>query len=97
MALTPDPQMVDAFKAKADWKTWLKRYAERVENESDLWQTEGGEADVDRMREESMRRANPRFVLRQWVLEEVIKKVETDAKSGRKVLRKVLQVRPRIL
>jgi uncharacterized protein YdiU (UPF0061 family) len=90
MTLTPDPQLVDAFKAKADWKKWLKRYAERVENEVDLWRTEGD--DVDKLREEAMRGANPRFVLRQWVLEEVIKKVESDAKSGRKVLQKVMQV-----
>lgn len=43
-------------------------------------------------REKAARDANPRFVLRQWVLEEVIRKVEEDAVSGRRVLRKVLQV-----
>lgn len=91
MALTPDPQMVDAFKAKADWKRWLERYSERVEGEKGLWD-DGGE-NVGMQRETAMRGANPRFVLRQWVLEEVIRKVEKDAKSGRRVLRKVLQVR----
>jgi len=35
---------------------------------------------------------NPRFVLRQWVLEEVIKKVEKDPDSGKKILGKVLQM-----
>lgn len=93
MALTPDPQMIDGFKAKADWKRWLERYAERVEGERELWAGKEGNVDVDQAREKAMRAANPRFVLRQWVLEEVIKKVEADAKSGRRVLRKVLQVR----
>ena len=39
-----------------------------------------------------MRAANPRFVLKQWVLEEVIRKVESDPGTGKRVLAKVLQV-----
>lgn len=93
MALTPDPQMVDAFKAKADWKAWLGRYVERIESERALWDSaEGATVDADAQREQAMRSANPRFVLRQWVLEEVIKRVEEDPKRGRRVLGKVLQV-----
>jgi uncharacterized protein YdiU (UPF0061 family) len=42
-----------------------------------------------------MNGVNPRFVLRQWVLEEVIAKVEEDAVSGRRILAKVLKVRLR--
>ena len=91
MALTPEPQMVDAHKAKADWKKWLGTYSERIESEKGLWDGDKDE-DVWSQREKAMRGANPRFVLRQWVLEEVIKKVEEDAKSGRRVLAKVLQV-----
>ena len=40
-----------------------------------------------------MKSVNPRFVLRQWLLEEVIKKVEEDSKTGKQVLAKVFQVR----
>lgn len=83
--------MVDAHKAKADWKKWLGTYSERIESEKGLWDGDKDE-DVWSQREKAMRGANPRFVLRQWVLEEVIKKVEEDAKSGRRVLAKVLQV-----
>ncbi|KAI0087284.1 hypothetical protein BDY19DRAFT_986070 [Irpex rosettiformis] len=89
MALTPEPQMVDTFKAKIDWKKWLEKYSERIESEKGLWDAD---EDVDLQRERAMRDANPRFVLRQWVLEEVIKKVEQDTKSGRRVLGKVLQM-----
>ena len=53
-----------------------------------LW---GGEPDEER--ERAMRSVNPRFVLRQWVLEEVIKSVEGDVGEGRRVLGKVMQVR----
>lgn len=89
LELTPEPQMMDTFKAKADWKAWLKTYAARIESERSEWE---GEGDVDVARERASRAANPRFVLRQWVLEEVIKKVEEDMDSGKRVLAKVLQV-----
>ncbi|KAI6018084.1 hypothetical protein BKA83DRAFT_4318207 [Pisolithus microcarpus] len=36
--------------------------------------------------------SNPRFVLRQWLLEEVIKKVEDDPATGKHVLGKVMQM-----
>ncbi|KAG6852250.1 hypothetical protein C0991_001571, partial [Blastosporella zonata] len=48
------------------------------------------EKKIDEDREAAMRSVNPRFVLRQWVLEEVIQRVERDAEAGRKVLGKVL-------
>ena len=50
---------------------------------------------LDAARERAARAANPRFVLRQWVLEEVIKKVEEDMDNGKRILAKVLQVRRR--
>jgi len=40
----------------------------------------------------TMLNVNPRFVLRQWVLEEVIKRVSDDAESGRRVLAKILHM-----
>ncbi|GJE96581.1 UPF0061-domain-containing protein [Phanerochaete sordida] len=87
--LTPEPQMVDMQKAAVDITAWLKTYAARIEDERAEWEAEG---DVDAARESAMRAANPRFVLRQWVLEEVIKKVEDDHDSGKRILAKVLQM-----
>ena len=90
LALTLEPQMVDTTSATAAWKSWLRTYAERIESEKGEW---AGESDVDAARERAARAANPRFVLRQWVLEEVIKKVEGDMDNGKRILAKVLQVR----
>ena len=54
-----------------------------------------GEEGIDWLaaREESMKSVNPRFVLRQWVLQEVIDVCqEGDLQRSRAVLGKVLQV-----
>jgi serine/tyrosine/threonine adenylyltransferase len=90
LSLSPEAQSIDHAKATQDWMAWLEKYAERVLSERDQWAA--GE-DWDAEREAAAKAANPRFVLRQWVLEEVIRKVEEDAESGKKVLAKVLQVR----
>ncbi len=87
LELTSEPERLDHIRAQSDWSGWLRRYAARIESERDHWG-----ADVDAEREGEAKGANPRFVLRQWVLEEVIKKVETDASSGKRILRKVLNV-----
>lgn len=89
LSSTPEPAMVDMFKATADFRAWLKTYAARIQDEAAEWE---GESDFDAAREREMRAANPRFVLRQWVLEEVIKKVEDDANTGKRVLAKVLHM-----
>ncbi|OCH87311.1 hypothetical protein OBBRIDRAFT_837492 [Obba rivulosa] len=44
--------------------------------------------DAERRQRQAARAANPRFVLQQWVLEEVIRKVL----NGKRVLRQVLQM-----
>ena len=92
LMLTPgsESQMVDTMKASMDLKGWLKTYAVRIESEASEWE---GEGDIDVARERASRAANPRFILRQWVLEEVIKKVEGDMDNGKRILAKVLQVR----
>ena len=77
--------------AMDDWKKWLDVYKTRIESDADEWASEGDMWLEKRC--DAMRSANPRFVLRQWVLEEVIKKVEKDWKTGRRVLAKVLEVR----
>jgi len=89
---TPRPEKLDKVKASADFKAWLTKYSNRISNERDEWGS-GSQEEVDRVREKEMDGVNPRFVLRQWVLEEVITKVEKDAVSGRRILAKVLGVR----
>ena len=89
---TPRPEKLDKAKASADFKAWLVKYSSRILEERDEWGSSSQE-EVDKIREKEMDGANPRFVLRQWVLEEVIAKVEKDALGGRRLLAKVLEVR----
>ncbi|KAG1887260.1 hypothetical protein F4604DRAFT_1721032 [Suillus subluteus] len=74
---TPDRDRMD------HGKTWL----DNVHGEE--W---AGEADFDSARQDAAKSANPRFVLRQWVLEELIKKVEGDHESGKCIMAKVMQM-----
>lgn len=48
--------------------------------------------DLHVAREKEMKNVNPRFVLRQWLLEEVIERVERETQSGKRVLAKVMHV-----
>ncbi|KAF9815614.1 hypothetical protein IEO21_04474 [Rhodonia placenta] len=90
LELCGEPQVINREKAKEDLQVWLQQWAARVESEAQEWTT--GEGSVDEQRERDMKAANPRFVLRQWVLEEIIKNVERDVDSGKRLLGKVLQV-----
>lgn len=65
---------------------WLERFAVRIAEDLD-----SAKWSLDE-REKSMRGVNPRFVLRQWVLEEVIAVVDKDNMAGRGVLSKTLEV-----
>lgn len=89
---TPQPQKLDRVRASADFKAWLTRYSNRILEEREEWGPISQE-EVDALREKEMDEVNPRFILRQWVLEEVITKVEEDSVSGRRILAKVLKVR----
>lgn len=73
-------------KAHGDLKNWLNTYSSRIQDESSEWESEIS-------RQTAMKGVNPRFILRQWVLEDVITKVESDPQAGKRVLAKVLQVR----
>jgi len=84
-----EQERLDHGAATSEWLGWLERYAARIEDERAEWT---GFADVDSARATEMRGANPRFVLRQWVLEDVIKRVERDSDSGKRVLAKVMHV-----
>lgn len=88
---TPDPDRMDYGKAAEEWLDWLDKYSARIESErnEEEW---ASEADFDGARQDAARSANPRFVLRQWVLEELIKKVEGDHDSGKRIMAKVMQV-----
>jgi serine/tyrosine/threonine adenylyltransferase len=77
----------DLAKATLDWRNWLEKYAQRILSEASEWT-----GDMDLEREKAAKGANPRFVLRQWVLEEVIQKVDNDAATGKMILGKVLKV-----
>jgi len=84
---SPEPESMDHAKATNDWMAWLEKYSERITSEESEWP-----GDVDAQREKTAKAANPRFVLRQWLLEEVIAKVENDPNTGKRILAKVLQV-----
>ena len=90
LKLTPGDIQEQAKAARQqEWREWLRLYAERIVKEMDQ-ETSEEEADVER--ERAMKAVNPRFVLRQWLLEEVIKVVEADQETGKRVLGKVLKV-----
>jgi uncharacterized protein YdiU (UPF0061 family) len=79
-------------EVRDSFKPWLKTYAARIKAEEVSW-TSGGE-DWEEYRCAEMRKVNPRFVLRQWVLEETIKKLEEgEGLERRRVLAHVLKVR----
>ncbi|WVQ79670.1 hypothetical protein IAT38_001770 [Cryptococcus sp. DSM 104549] len=61
--------------AETDLGKWLGVYAERVRADEEVAAWGGGE-EWETTRREEMLATNPRFVLRQWVLEEVIGKME---------------------
>ena len=87
LASTPYPERMDVSQATQELMEWLDKYAARIESERDEWG-----ADFDAERRSAARAANPRFVLRQWLLEEVIAKVERDVDNGKRLLAKVLHV-----
>ncbi|KAH9481619.1 Protein adenylyltransferase SelO, mitochondrial [Psilocybe cubensis] len=87
-----EPERLDHAAASSAWLTWLDKYAARIRSEAGEWTGVSGEAAIDAEREKEMKGVNPRFVLRQWVLEEVISRVERDSTSGKRVLAKVMQM-----
>ena len=95
LTVTPDPSKTNIDQAKEDWRKWFAAYAKRIQSEHADAESLGWDPDFQKMenqRETEMRAVNPRFVLRQWVLEDVIKKVERDSNSGKRVLAKVMHM-----
>ncbi|TIA93579.1 hypothetical protein E3P99_00070 [Wallemia hederae] len=66
--------------AKDAWLGWLSKYFERVNKdiEAGVW---GDKEQAQESRLRSMQSHNPRFVLRQWVLEECIAKLQAGDQS----------------
>jgi len=69
--------------SRSDWTTFFKTYENRLA-------TEGEEAGSTRR--VRMNDYNPRFALRQWVLEETIKKVDKEGEVGVEQLNRVLEM-----
>ncbi|KAJ7052507.1 hypothetical protein C8F01DRAFT_568733 [Mycena amicta] len=88
LAQAPNADTLDRTQATQDFRAWLELYARRIEKEADAWDGES----MDIQRAKAARAANPRFVLRQWVLQEVIAAVEKDAVRGRRIMAKVLHM-----
>jgi serine/tyrosine/threonine adenylyltransferase len=94
LTATPESERLDTDAAKLQWAEFLQTYAERIQSEHGASELGWPEAlsEFEEQRQKDMKAANPRFILRQWLLEEVIKAVERDHDAGKRVLAKVLQV-----
>jgi len=94
LSATPEPQRLDYGAVTGEWLGWLESYATRIKDEESEWSPTAAGVDIgiDNEREQDMKNVNPRFVLRQWLLEEVIRKVERDSDSGKRVLAKVMHM-----
>ncbi|KAF7375011.1 hypothetical protein MSAN_00387200 [Mycena sanguinolenta] len=87
LSQSPNGGPKDHDGAIKEWREWLDVYGRRIELEAEEW----GE-DMDIQRRSAGQAANPRFVLRQWLLQEVIAVIEKDIVRGRRVLAKVLHM-----
>ena len=66
---------------------WLERWAQRIRAD---W---GADAAADEEREKEMKRVNPKFIPRSWILDEIIKRVEHGGE--REVLNRVVRMTER--
>ncbi|PFH53087.1 hypothetical protein AMATHDRAFT_138210 [Amanita thiersii Skay4041] len=87
LAVTSEPEGLDHSKATGDLLQWMDKFSQRIGDEREEW---GDDMEVERVK--AAKAVNPRFVLRQWLLEEVIGKVERDVDSGKRVLAKVMHM-----
>lgn len=108
---------LDVTVATKDWLEFLHRYAERINQpeEKAAWQAYSMKKDPSELsqsvtekqweaaRENWTKQFNPRFVLRQWVLEDIIGRLQTEAQTakerdldvpteGRRALAKILEM-----
>ena len=110
-ASIPNPTDHKIEEASRDFIPYLERYCARLSQseEREAWEVcevegdrrgiklGGDDSGWEEKREVEMLRSNPAFVLRQWVLEELISKLEETGveriEEGRKELARVLDVR----
>jgi len=108
-ASIPNPSDEKVNDASKDFIPYLERYCARISQPEEVEAWETAEIEKERKglkldgkgweekREVEMLRSNPAFVLRQWVLEELISKLEKTGvdgiEEGRKELARVLDVR----
>jgi len=110
-ASIPNPTVEKINDASKDFIPYLKRYCARISLPEEISAWEVAEVEKERKglkldgegqgweekREVEMLRSNPAFVLRQWVLEELISKLEETGvdgiEEGRRELARVLDVR----
>lgn len=82
-------------EAARDVKEWLKKYAEKIEHDRETSSKENTSQAHDqiKMRREAMKKVNPRFILRRWVVDEMANRMK-EVKGGerRKILNEVLAV-----
>ena len=105
---TDSSELARETKSAEDaWTAWFSQYATRATEQAEqaAWAVAADAGKVgewNENRKQSILAANPRFVLRQWVLEELIKDMdealgqgdEAGRREARKRLSGVLQVRP---
>ncbi|KAF9048545.1 hypothetical protein BJ165DRAFT_1460470 [Panaeolus papilionaceus] len=91
LSATPEPENLDHGAATGTWLPWLEAYASRINDDRSEW-SEVPDDKIDDARKAEMLGVNPRFVLRQWVLEDVIRRVERDHEGGKRVLAKVMHM-----
>ncbi|KAM3078066.1 hypothetical protein ACMFMG_002632 [Clarireedia jacksonii] len=75
----------DEESAKERIATWLEKWRGRIIED---WGEDDASKDEERMNE--MKKVNPKFIPRGWVLDEIIKRVEKDGE--REVLRRVMKM-----
>ncbi|KAL1411379.1 hypothetical protein Q8F55_002335 [Vanrija albida] len=96
---TIDLQSDSAMRAEEGITAWLRVYAARASApaEKAAWDKDAPDGEWEAIRTVAMRAVNPRFVLRQWLLEETIKNVDdklkaNDVPGARKTLARVLDL-----
>ncbi|BEJ16378.1 hypothetical protein CspHIS471_0509830 [Cutaneotrichosporon sp. HIS471] len=98
-AATADLPPDSVMRAEEDAGAWLRVYATRAAQDSEVegWKKDAPDGKWEVARTAAMRKVNPRFILRQWVLEEVISTMDSalkdaDVPTARRALALVLDI-----
>jgi uncharacterized protein YdiU (UPF0061 family) len=98
-ATTADLPSDSVMRAEEDAGAWLRVYAARAAEDAEVegWKKDAADGKWETARTAAMRKVNPRFILRQWVLEEVISTMDkalkdADVPTARRALALVLDL-----